>query len=148
MQLRTEKNTFDCPSYEIASYIDGELDAASERAMDAHLSVCGVCSEELNHQKQFLCTLNSSLLDERQIELPADFTKLIVTNAESTVSGLRRPRERFNAVFICAGLVLFILFALGAEAGKEFGIFGSIIEQIAAVGGFFGHIIYAFAVGL
>ena len=148
MEFPTENKSSDCPSYEIASYIDGELDAASELELDAHLAGCAICSGELNQQKQFLSTLTSSLKNEKEIELPADFTKLIVTNAESTVSGLRRPRERFNAAFICAGLVLFILFAFGAGAGKEFNGFSSVVEQIAAVGSFFGHIIYAFAVGL
>ena len=38
--------------------------------------------------------------------------------------------------------------AFGAGAGKEFGGFSGVVEQIAAVGSFFGHIIYAFGVGL
>jgi len=147
MELQIDNKAFCCPSPMIASYVDGELDAASEIELNAHFAGCAICSEELNSQKQFLCTLNASLRNEKEIELPPDFAKLIVTNAESTVSGLRRPRERFNAVFICTGLILFILFAFGAGAGKEFGGFSSVVEQIAAVGSFFGHIIYAFGVG-
>lgn len=147
MELRPENRDSACPSHEIASYIDGDLDVAREIELDAHFSTCGVCSEELNQQKQFLCTLNSSLRNEKELELPTDFTKLIVTNAESMVSGLRRPRERFNALFICAGLLLFVLFALGAEAERVFGGFSSVVEQIAAVGNFFGHLMYTFALG-
>ena len=147
MKLRPEIRNVICPANEIASYIDGELDATREFELEAHFAGCGICSEELNQQKQFLCALNSSLGNEKEIELPPDFARLIVTNAESSVSGLRRPRERFNALFICAGLLLFVLFALGAEAGKVFGGFGSVVEQIAAIGNFFGHLMYAFGVG-
>src|SRR2546421_46883 len=111
-------NKLACPLDEIASYIDGELDAPREMELDAHFSQCAACSDELNLQKQFLCSLESSLKHESELELPPNFTKQIVANAESTVSGLRRPRERFNALFICAGLMLFILFALGPDAGR------------------------------
>jgi hypothetical protein len=139
---------FACPSDEIAAYIDGELDASHEREMDAHLAVCAACVAEMNLQKQFLCSLESSLKHDGDIELPRDFAKHIVANAESTVSGLRPPRERLNAIFICAALVLFILFALGSEAGRVFDGASGGIEQIAAVAGFFGHFIYSFFIGV
>jgi anti-sigma factor RsiW len=136
-----------CPADEISAYIDGELDAAREFEMDMHFSLCGGCSRELNEQKDFLRSLDFGLGREREIELPANFTRSIVANAESTVSGLRRPRERFNALFICAGLLLFVLFAMGAEAGKLFQGLPVIVEQVAAVGSFFGHLIYSVFVG-
>src|SRR5436190_12740079 len=109
-----------CPIDEISAYIDGELDAAREFEMDLHFAGCQTCACELNEQKNFLRNLDVSLGHDREVELPPNFTKLIVANAESTVSGLRRPRERFNALFICSGLLLFVLFATGAEAGKLF----------------------------
>ncbi len=136
-----------CPSDEISAYIDGELDAAREMELDLHFAGCDLCSRELNEQKHFLRSLDFGLGHEREIDLPANFTKQIVANAESTVSGLRRPRERFNALFICAGLLLFVLFAMGAEAGKLFQGLSVIIEQTAAVGSFFGHLIYSVFVG-
>lgn len=135
----------ECPSFEIAAYIDGELDRAREFELEDHFAACEICAQELNHQKQFLCDLNSSLKHEGDLELPPNFTKLIVANAESTVSGLRRPRERFNAVFICAGLALFVLFALGADVFK--GVSG-IFDQMSAVVGFFGHLFYSIFVGV
>ena len=137
-----------CPSYEIAAYIDGELDLSREMEFELHLTKCDLCSVELNRQKHFLCTLNASLMQENDIELPPDFAKKIVVSAESEVSGLRRPRERFNAVFICVTLSLFTLFAVGAGSGAVFGGISSTFEQIAAVGGFFGHIVYSFLVGV
>ena len=141
-------HNFECPTEEIAAYIDGEMDAVREFELEDHLADCEVCALELNQQKQFLCGLNSSLKHESEIELPANFTKLIVANAESSVIGLRRPRERFNAIFICAGLFLFALFALGADAARVFEGVSTLLDQIVAVGSFFAHLIYSFFVGV
>src|SRR5258706_6639597 len=148
MNGQPQTKVFECPTDDIAAYIDGEMSPMRELEMDAHLAGCDICSLELNQQKQFLCGLNSSLKHEDEIELPPNFTKLIVANAESTVTGLRRPRERFNAIFICAGLFLFALFALGAEGGKALDSISNIFEQITAVGGFFGHLIYSVFIGV
>lgn len=138
------RRTFECPIDEIAAYIDGELDAARELELDAHFVSCRLCQTDLNRQKQFLCSLESSLKQERDLELPANFTKVVVANAESTVSGLRRPRERFNAIFICTALGLFGLFALGADTR----IIGAVIEQVAIIGAFLGRIVYSISVGI
>ena len=83
-----------------------------------------------------------------EVELPENFTKRVVINAESTVSGVRRPVELFNAFFICIGLFFFVLFASGTDADKVFGGISAIIEQAAIVGGFFGHFIYALFIGV
>src|SRR2546423_3864915 len=104
MSSQPQTIVFECPTDEIAAFIDGEMDPVREFELETHLALCEICSLELNQQKQFLCGLSSSLKHEDEIELPANFAKLIVANAESTVTGLRRPRERFNAIFICAGL--------------------------------------------
>ena len=137
-----------CPSDDIAAYIDGELSLAHELELDGHFADCPVCNGELNQQKQFLRHLDISLQHENEIELPANFTKQIVANAESTVSGLRRPRERFNAAFICAGLALFALFAMGAEAGNLVSKLTVVLEKTAAVADIFGHAVYSFFVGM
>lgn len=148
MTSQAQIKAFECPTDEIAAYIDGEMDPLSEFELEAHLAGCEICSLELNQQKQFLCGLNSTLKYEGDLELPANFTKLIVANAESTVSGLRRPRERFNAIFICAGLFFFALFALGTEASKEMAGVSTIVEQVAAVAGFFARLVYSVFVGI
>lgn len=137
-----------CPAFEIAAYLDGELNAHRELLLESHFGSCSTCSAELNHQKLFLNQLNSRLSSEDDIELPKDFTRQIVANAESSVTGLRGPRERFNALFIVAALLLFVLFALGADAGNVFGGFTSVFEQTAAVGGFFARIVFSFFVGV
>ena len=144
----TNQSNFNiCPADDISAYIDGELNAARTVEMDMHFAGCERCSIELNEQKNFLRHLDASLGREEEIELPANFTKRIVANAESTVSGVRRPRELFNATFICAGLLLFVLFATGAEAGRLFQGLSVIVEQTVAVGSFFGHLVYSVFLG-
>lgn len=137
-----------CFTGEISAYIDGELSPACELELEAHLAVCESCVHELNRQKEFLCSLNSSLKVGGEIDLPPDFAKHIAANAESTVTGLRRPGERFNAIFICVGLFLFVLFALGTDATISLAGLNSALDQATAVGGFFGHLIYSFFVGV
>ena len=144
--MKANANNFMCPTDEIAAYIDGELDLVRELEMDAHFVQCEICSEELNQQKQFLCELDAGLKGE--IDLAADFARTVVVNAESTVTGLRRPRERFNALFICAALFLFVLFALGSDAGQVLSGLSTALDQIAAVGEFFGHMVYSIFLGL
>ena len=144
MDLSSSNQTDICPSVEITAYIDGELAPHEELDLEMHLAECGTCLEELNQQKKFLFALNSTLEREKDLELPDNFTKIIVTSAESRVSGLRRSGERFNAVFICAALILFVLFGLGSEA---FGNFSRFFDQSFAVLGFAGHMLYSIVLG-
>ncbi len=146
MELQT--NNLACPSDEIAAYIDGELSSSRELELDLHFVTCEKCTGELNLQKQFLNELEAGLKGQRDISLPVDFTKTIVANAESTVSGLRAERERFNALFVCAGLFLFVLFALGSDARRIFSGIAIAFEQIVAVGSFFAHLVYSIFWGL
>jgi anti-sigma factor RsiW len=139
------KNT--CPLPEISSYIDGELPPAAEIELEAHIGGCGTCSAELNLQKQFLCALNSSLESEREISLPENFAKVIATNAETRVNGLRRPSERYNAAFVCSGLFLIIILAAGADSGSFTGTFLGVLEKAVAVGTFAAHLAYDITIG-
>lgn len=136
-----------CESFDIGAYIDGELDHASERAFEEHASGCANCRFELNSQKQFLMLLDGSLKDGSDIEMPPNFTRQVVAKAENNVEGLRRSSERFNTIFVCAALLLFGLFALGAESASYFGSFAQAIEKAAAIGSFVGHMVYSFLVG-
>ena len=137
-----------CPSPDIAAYIDGELDAEREIRLDAHFYQCAVCTAELNSQKQFLLCLDAGLKDKKELELPASFAKRVAVNAEANVSGLRRPSEFFNSIFICIAILLFILFASGADAGKVLSGGYLVVEQALAVGGVFGHLIYDLFLGV
>jgi len=142
------ENNFDCPVHEISAYIDGELDEVRERELETHFEVCRDCVDDLNAQKRFLSELNLRLSDEGGVEVPTNFAKQIIVNAESSVTGLRPARERYNALFICAGLFLFALFAMGAESGRVLSSTVETMEQTAAVGGFFGHVVYSIFLGV
>lgn len=136
-----------CPTGEIAAYIDGELLPREELDLELHFAACRACAAKLNEQKKLLCALDFALEDEREIELPENFTKIVVTTAESSVSGLRRPQERFKAFIICAALALLGLFGLGGETGTILNAFWKFGDQILAVGGFAFHLVYNVAIG-
>jgi len=132
---------------EIAAFIDGELLPREELELELHLAVCGSCSAELNEQKKLLCALDFALENEKQFELPTNFTKIVVANAESKVSGLRRPQERSKALFVCAALFLLVLLGLGGETEMVLNTFGKFAEQFLAVGRFMWNLIYDVSVG-
>ena len=129
-----------CPFEDIAAYVDGELTPERELEVEMHFTGCPECYSELNDQKAFLRALDQTL-KQGDLELPADFTRVVVANAESSVAGLRRSQERYHALFICVGLSLFVLFALGSQVDNIF-------DQVSAVGGFFGHLVYSFFIGI
>ena len=131
-----------CPRTEIAAYVDGELNPREEFDLEMHFADCQICVAVLNEQKKMLNALDFALEDRDEFELPKNFTKVIVANAESNVQGLRCPRERNRALFVCAALCLLGVFGLGAETSKTFATFGALTEQFLAVGGFFVHLIH------
>ena len=118
MSLQTAKTESNCSRQQVIAYIDGDLSPREEIVLEKHLAVCKSCADELNEQKKLLFALDFALDEnEREFELPEDFTKVVVTNAESKVSGLRHPQERFRALFVCSALFLFVLLGLGKETG-------------------------------
>jgi anti-sigma factor RsiW len=137
----------ECPSEEIGAYLDAELPADRAAMLEAHLADCAVCRAELNSQKLFLLELSRSLEQEPPIELPKDFTRAIVTKAESSVSGLRKRSERAAAAGIV--VLLLVLAAVGfagdwgratAEASRPIGMFGALFEVAA---GFLQSVVFA-----
>lgn len=128
---------------DIAGYLDSELSAKRELALETHFAECALCREELNLQKQLLRGLDDDFKAGADIQLPPDFAKVVAANAESTVAGLRRPRERFNALFICGGLGLFVLLSFGVGAGTSL-----FFEQVTAVASFAGHFFYEIFIGI
>jgi anti-sigma factor RsiW len=143
MKQEASKTKTDCPRTEIAAYIDGELSPREEFDLELHFAGCATCTAELNEQKKLLCALNFALENpQEEIELPENFTRVVVANAESNVQGLRCPRERNRALFVCAALFLVVFLGLGAETSKTFAAMGAITEQFFAVGSFFVHFIH------
>jgi anti-sigma factor RsiW len=146
MDHLAKDNNSACPWPDISAYLDGELSALNELELERHLGGCAVCREDLNLQKSFLNALNSSIEDEL-MELPSDFTKTVVANAESRVSGLRRPHERRSAALICAGLLIFSFVALGSNTERSLLAATAVVEKIAIVAGAAFHFIYDIALG-
>jgi anti-sigma factor RsiW len=132
---------------EIPAYIDGELDSHEELVLEKHLANCQSCAVELNEQKKILCALDFAREIENEIELPENFAKIVATNAESKVSGLRHPQERSKALFACAALFLITLLFFGAETDAVISTFRLFGEQFLAVAGFAFHLTYEFAIG-
>ena len=146
MNFQDLSKSNECLRADIAAYIDGELAPREELELEIHFAACADCAEELNRQKKLLCALNYAL-EEKEIELPENFTKVVVANAESRVSGLRRPKERFNALFICSALFLLVFVGLGSEAKNVLFSSGIVVGQFLAVGGFITHLVFDIAVG-
>ena len=151
MDLQTVTTKEICPQSEISSYLDGELAPQDELVLEKHLAGCKKCLDELNLQKKMLSALDFAFNeknDRAEIELPPNFAKVIATTAETKVSGLRKPEERFRALYLCFGLFLLVLLGLGAETGKIFTTFTAVTEQIFVVAGLAFHFIYDVAVGI
>lgn len=138
----------ECPRPDIAAYIDGEMAPDDEMALELHMAGCGTCSEEMNLQKKFLFALNSTLEQEDEIELPENFTRVVVTNAESSVAGLRRSRERSTAALICSALFLIVVLAIGTEVTSVLSGIGQVFEKTAAVFSLAGHLLFNLTMGI
>lgn len=148
MNLTTAAGKKNCPKSEIAAYIDGELSLRQELELEMHFTGCQNCRTRLNEQKAVVCALDFVLENDGKIELPANFTKVVVVKAESSVSGLRRPQERAKALLVCAALFLVVIFGLGSETETIFDVFWKFSEQILVVGGFVFHLFYDISVGI
>lgn len=125
-----------CPRDDIAAYLDGELSADAAAALEVHAAECSICRRSLSEQRQLLAALGATLGRDADLDLPKDFTKRIVVNAESTVAGLRRPGEVFTASLICAALFFVAIFALGGDTVNITAAFAGAGEKLVAVGAF------------
>lgn len=107
-----------CPSDEIGAYLDAELSPTRSDALEMHFASCSVCRDELNSQKAFLLELSRTLETDAAIELPKDFAKVVVTRAESSVSGLRKRSERIAAIGIVALLAGLAVAGFAGDWGR------------------------------
>lgn len=140
----TEKQ---CPRTRLAAYIDGELLPHEELELEMHLAGCKTCAAELNEQKKMFRALDFALENQREIELPANFTAVVIANAQSKVSGLRCPRERLRALFVCSILFLLVVLGLGWKIEAVLNTYVRFAGQIFAVVGFAFHLIYDVSIG-
>lgn len=148
--MKPESETFEtaCRRDEIAAYLDGELSPGQELDLEEHFSDCAACLDAFNFQKDLLFALDS-VLDPHagDLEVPENFSRVVSVNAESNISGIRSPQERFRAVFVCAALVLAAIFSLGGEAGNMVAAVQKIGIQTVAVLGFISHLFFEIGIG-
>jgi Putative zinc-finger len=147
MNVQNLKIENDCPRREIAAYVDGELSSRSELDLEMHFADCRVCTLELNEQKRLMFALDFALEDESNFKLPENFTRVVVANAESKVSGLRCPKERFRAIVVISALFIAAILGLGGQTRTFTTVFLKFAEQALTVGGFALHLAYDIAAG-
>lgn len=149
MKSFSENMMIGCPREEVFTYLDGELSPSDEFDLEIHLADCKVCRDEINAQKKVATTLEIMLeVESKEIVVPENFSKVVKTHAESNVSGLRQPKERSKALFICAMLFSMVVIGLGTELNSVVGAFERSLEQFAAVGGFIFHLVFDTANGV
>jgi predicted anti-sigma-YlaC factor YlaD len=148
MNEETGKFETICSQSDIAAYLDGELDAAAEARLEAHLSACKDCFNALGEQKMVLCALNAALDGRAEIELPVNFARKVAVRAESGMNGLRKREERAIAVTLC--IMLFGLIAAVGLTGDGAGlaeILNGGLRMGASVAGFVGAVFYDIGLG-
>jgi anti-sigma factor RsiW len=122
-------NNRNCRSAEVAAYLDGELGAGALLAFEEHLKECRSCAAKLEEQRRLLCTLDMAFNEERQLALPADFTRVVTAHAQTDMSGVRAKRERARALRLSAALALFSFALLGGAALSD-----SVFEPVRMFG--------------
>ncbi len=137
-----------CPGEDIFHYLEGELSPTEELSLEKHFTDCEICLAEFNSQKELSRALNFAFSKESEIDLPKDFTKIVVTKAESNVQGLRTGGERSKAIFISCLLFLILAIGFRSETEKNFALTGEFGRQFIAVTGFITHFIYDIAIGI
>jgi hypothetical protein len=113
MSAEISNNSSICPTGELSALLDGELSSLAETRIEEHLAVCGDCRSQLNEHKRLLSALNFAFDEDAGALPPAGFSKLIITRAESGVTGLRCRNERRTALRILVTVTLIgVLFSL------------------------------------
>lgn len=133
------ENSGSCPRVDIAAYLDGELDPVEEIGVERHISECAGCREELNELKRLTFALDTALEGDDQITIPENFAKVVTTNAECKVEGLRCPVERNRALLVSVLLGLIVLVGVAADSKAGFGFVGAAADRTLAVASFLLH---------
>jgi anti-sigma factor RsiW len=132
MSMNNEQR--DCQIEQIASYLDGELDTAARLVFESHIKECSLCAAELAGQRRLLGALDSVLSRGSDLPLPTNFARIVATNAESDMSGMRERREGGRALRLCAVLAATSLALLGlATRVFVFNLVLTVGRPIAAV---------------
>lgn len=128
--------TDNCQREEIAAYLDGELSGGALESFEAHVAKCSNCADELRSQRQLLCTLEAAFSSSFRVSLPENFTRVVATQAESNLRGLREKPETWRMLQLCMALGISAFALLGVTSGaivlqpilNSFHVFGRVIE--------------------
>ncbi|QQS42454.1 MAG: zf-HC2 domain-containing protein [Acidobacteriota bacterium] len=150
MRPDARKSGADCANFDVAAYLDGELSPSEEILIEQHFAVCTSCLSEFDLQKRLLSALDSAMAEGPALkDVPANFARVVTVNAESSVSGIRNPSERFRAVFVCAFLLLLVTVSLGTDAGSvAFDTSQKAAQQAFSVAGFLVHFVFEVGTGI
>ena len=122
-----------CNSSVIAAYIDGELEDGPRILFEEHVESCSPCRAELQAHRLFMCELDAVMAQRMDVEVPANFSRVVAARAESDMSGVRSFAERRKALSFCVILAL-LAFALLSTSARD-----SIVHFVGRLtGSFFG----------
>lgn len=122
-----------CNSSVIAAYIDGELEEGPRILFEEHVEGCSPCRAELQAHRLFMCELDAVMAQRMDLEVPANFSRVVAARAESDMSGVRSFAERRKALIFCLILAL-LAFALLSTSARD-----SIFNFVGRLtGSFFG----------
>jgi anti-sigma factor RsiW len=131
-----------CETENIAAYIEGDLEPALHTLLEEHLKGCAHCTSELLAQRLFMCELDSALANPLDLEVPANFARVVAVQAKSDMRGMRNSSEHARALRFCIilGLAAFALLGFASSkaiivsvrsfAGRVFGALSFFAELI------------------
>jgi anti-sigma factor RsiW len=139
-----------CEQNLIGAYVDGELDADLTLHLEEHLKDCSDCQFELRAHRLFVCELDASLTNKnRDLPVPADFSRRVAARARSDMSGVRTRAENRKALAICMILALSGLALLGATTRYAvFVVVGRFVTKVFSLVEFVTTTVYDAVVGL
>lgn len=108
-----------CNSNLLVAYVEGDLDAATTDVVDEHLQGCVSCRSELRAHQLFICELDAALTENVNVEMPANFSRVVAARASSDMSGVRSSSEHRKALLFSLGLAVGGTALLGSAASQS-----------------------------
>jgi anti-sigma factor RsiW len=132
----------------IVAYIDGDLEPTLRTAFETHLKECSDCVAELQTQKLFMCELDSALANPLELNVPANFARVVAARAESDMSGVRDRAEHARALRFCIILGLAAFALLGVASSKAIVLNAqTAVSKLLGMLSFFGEAVRNAATG-
>jgi len=123
-----------CDQNLIPAYIDGDLDDAVQSLFEAHIECCADCRDELRVHQQFICALDSVFINDAEVSVPADFSRIVAARAVSDMSGVRTAAENRKALLICLILAITGFGLIGATTRQmSFSLLRGLVAKVFGV---------------